>query len=120
MINDSDIVPPPIGTAVISKTATSDTKTIWKIDTSPPNRLIKNMILNTHPIIDPSWCKLVPKPTKVSETSSGIPIFLAASIFTGKLAAEEQVAKEVNVGSKIFDQKALTAFLPPAINAYKL
>ena len=58
IINISEIVPPPIGTAVTNKFASNATPSIYI--TSPvvaivvPNKHTKNIILNTDPNIDPS------------------------------------------------------------------
>ena len=54
----SEIVPPPIGTAVINNVATKDTNSILDMPANPeilvPNRHTKNITLNTLPIIEPS------------------------------------------------------------------
>ncbi len=122
IISISDIVPPPIGTAVTNKVA-SNAIPITP-NTSPavaklvPNKHTKNIILNTEPIIDPSLWKLVPNGIVVSAMSSGTPIFLAPSIFTGIHAALEHVANDVSVAGIIFLQYAFTPFFPPATKAY--
>ena len=120
IINVSDIVPPPIGTAVTSNVASNAMPIILSIDTSLPNKYTKNIILNTLPIIEPSLWKLVPSGIVVSAISFGTPIFLAQSVLTGIEAAEEHVAIDVTVAGKIFFQYAITPSLPAAINAYKL
>ena len=104
IINVSEIVPPPIGTAVTNKVARSATPTIVNKDTSLLKRLTKNIILKTLPIIEPSLWKLVPSGIVVSAISSLTPIFLAHSIFTGIQAAEDHVASEVIVAGIILFQ----------------
>ena len=105
MINISDIVPPPIGTPVISNVASNAIPIIF-IANPPlngvPNKHTKNIILNIDPIIEPSLWKLVPSGIVVSAISSETPIFLAHSIFTGIDAALEQVASDVNVAGNTF------------------
>ena len=58
IINISDIVPPPIGTAAIRMVAIRETSTILAINDTPIiwvlNKDTKNIILNTLPIIEPS------------------------------------------------------------------
>ena len=58
MINISEIVPPPIGTAVTNKLANKAIPRIPKIspavDILVPNKHTKNMILNTEPMMEPS------------------------------------------------------------------
>ena len=56
----------------------------------------------------------------VSATSSDTFIFFAESIFIGIHAADEHVAKAVNVEGKIFFHQTLTAFVPPDIKAYSV
>ena len=63
---------------------------------------------------------LAPNGITVSAISSGTPIFLVASKFTGIEAALEQVANDVTVGDTAFDQNAFIPSFPPAINAYKV
>ena len=122
IISISEIVPPPIGTAVIRRFANSATPSTPI--TSPvvarlvPNRHTRNIILNTDPIIDPSLWKLVPSGIVVSAMSSGTPIFLAHSIFTGIEAALEHVANAVSVDGNTFFQNLFIPFVPPAIHAY--
>ena len=53
-INISDIVPPPIGTAVTRSVATRATPKTLRVLTSALNKYTKNIILNTLPIIEPS------------------------------------------------------------------
>ena len=104
IISISEIVPPPIGTAVTSKFASSATpnieSTLPTVPTSVPNKHTKNIILNTDPMIEPSLWKLVPSGIVVSAISSGTPIFLADLTFTGIDAALEHVAKAVNKYNK--------------------
>ena len=97
IISISDIVPPPIGTAVINKFASRATPSTPKIspavDMLVPNSPIRNIILNTEPIIDPSLWKLDPNGIVVSAISSGTPIFLLHYIqapLTAALQAMEQ------------------------------
>ena len=104
MIKVSEIVPPPIGKAVISSVASNAIPNILGVDTLLPNKYTKNIILNTLPIIEPSLWKLVPRGIVVSAISSGTPIFLAQLVFTGIEAADEHVAKAVSVAGKIFLQ----------------
>ena len=104
MINISEIVPPPTGTAVTSRVATRETPRTVQILGFILNKYTKNMILNTLPITDPSLWKLVPIGIVVFETSPDIPISFVALMFTGILAADEQVASAVPVGAKIFCQ----------------
>ena len=112
----SDIVPPPIGTAVTSNVASkatpSTSNTLPTVFKLVPKSDTKNIILKTLPIAEPSLWKLVPRETVVSAISSGIPIFLAHSIFTGTLAAEEQVPRAVSPAGIIFFQKALIPLVP--------
>ena len=82
-----------------------------------PNNPTKNIILNTESIIEPSLWKLVPKDTTVPDISSDIPIFLAASRFTGIHAADEHVPTAVTVDGIIFFQNIFNPLLPPAIKA---
>ena len=60
----SDIVPPPIGTAVTNNVATNETNNICiappNVAIFVPNKQTKNITLNTDPIILPSLCKFVP------------------------------------------------------------
>ena len=58
-------------------------------------------------MIEPSLWKLTPIGIVVSAISSGTPIFLAQSVFTGIDAAEEHVAIDVSVAGKILLQYAL-------------
>ena len=122
IINISDIVPPPIGTAAIRMVAIRETSTILAIEDTPIiwvlNNDTKNIILNTLPIIEPSLWKLVPSGIVVSAISEGIPIFLAHSMFIGIDAAEEQVEIDVNVAGNIFFQYFLTPINPFEIYAY--
>ena len=104
IINISDIVPPPIGTAVTSNVARRATPNIFNEETSLLNKQTKNIILNTLPIIDPSLWKLVPSGIVVSAMSSWTPIFLAHIVLTGIDAADEQVPNDVNVAGNIFFQ----------------
>ena len=104
IISVSDIVPPPIGTAVISRVARSATPSILSDEMSLLNKLTKNIILNTLPIIEPSLWKLVPSGIVVSAISFGTPMFLAQAVFTGIEAADEQVARAVSVAGNIFFQ----------------
>ena len=124
IISISDIVPPPIGTALTNNVATNATPNICKtlpiLEIFVPNKHTKNIILNTEPIIEPSLWKLVPIGIVVSAISSGTPIFFAHSTFIGIEAALEHVAKDVTVGGIIFFQKALTPFFPADINAYNV
>ena len=119
MISISEIVPPPIGTAVTRRVAIRAIPIIWA--TSPnvtmlvPNKHSRNIILKALPIDEPSLWKLVPRETVVSAMSSGTPIFLVHSIFTGTLAADEQVPNDVKADGIIFFQNALIPFLPAAI-----
>lgn len=106
----SEIVPPPIGTAVTSKFAINATIITCPIPGFVPNKQTKNIILNTEPIIDPSLWKLVPSGIIVSAISSETPIFLDACVFTGIEAADEQVASDVIVAGIIFFQNALLLF----------
>ena len=112
IIKVSDIVPPPIGTAVINKLAINATINTLPIPPNPltsvPNKHTKNIILNTLPIIEPSLWKLVPNGIIVSAISSDTPIFFDVSTLTGIHAAEEQVAKDVTVEGIAFFQKAFT------------
>ena len=121
IISISDIVPPPIGTAVINKFASRATPSTPKIspavDMLVPNSPIRNIILNTEPIIDPSLWKLEPNGIVVSAMSDGTPIFLLACIFEGIHAALEHVPNAVAVGVKAFFQNLLTPVFPPAKNA---
>ena len=55
--------------------------------------------------------KLVPNGIVVSAISSGTPIFLAQSTFTGIEAALEHVAIDVNVAGHIFFQYNFIPFL---------
>lgn len=103
-INISDIVPPPIGTAVTRSVATRATPKTLRVLTSALNKYTKNIILNTLPIIEPSLWKLVPSGIVVSATSSGTPMFLAQAVFTGIDAALLQVARLVNVTGRTFLQ----------------
>ena len=114
----SEIVPPPIGTAVTNKFAINATIIICPIPAFVPNKHTKNIILNTEPIIEPSLWKLVPSGIIVSAISGETPIFLAAVTFAGIDAAEEHVASDVIVAGIIFFQKTIIPFFPPAINAY--
>ena len=58
IINISEIVPPPIGTAVTNNVDTNAIANIPNmpvpVDTFIPNKHTKNIILKTEPIIDPS------------------------------------------------------------------
>lgn len=107
-------MPPPIGTAVTNKVASKAIPSTLdispKVESEVPNKLTKNIILNTLPIHEPSLWKLVPNETVVSAISVGTPIFLVHSIFTGTLAADEHVPKLVNADGIIFFQNALTPF----------
>ena len=122
IISISEIVPPPIGTAVTNKLASKATPNTIKI--SPvvaklvPNRHTKNIILKTEPIIEPSLWKLVPNGIVVSAISSGTPIFLLHSIFTGIDAALEHVANAVKVDGNAFFQNTFIPVFSPAIHAY--
>ena len=124
MISISDIVPPPIGTPVINKLASRATPKTCNIAPGVfivvPNKHTRNIILNIDPIIDPSLWKLDPIGIVVSAISSGTPIFLADSIFTGIDAALEHVASAVNVGASAFFQNVFTPYFPPAKNAYNV
>ena len=104
IINASDIVPPPIGTAVTRSVAKRAIPNTFNVLTSALNKLTRNIILNTLPIIEPSLWKLVPNGIVVSAISSGTPIFLAQSVFTVIDAAEEHVAIDVRVAGKILLQ----------------
>ena len=120
----SDIVPPPIGTAVTRSVAIREIPNIWStppaVYTFVPNKHTKNIALNTEPIIEPSLWKLVPRGIKVSAISSETPIFLEVCRFTGIDAALEHVASAVNVAGKTNFQNLLTPSLPPAMNAYSV
>ena len=117
----SEIVPPPIGTAVTNNVATNDTNKICitppNVATFVPNKHTRNIILNTEPIMLPSLCKFVHNGIDDSAMSLDIPIFSAASIFTGIEAPLEHVASDVTVGGTMCFQKAFTPFFLPAINA---
>lgn len=110
----SDIVPPPIGTAVTNNVATNETNNICIVPPNVaifvPNKQTKNITLNTDPIILPSLCKFVPSGIDVSAISLDIPMLLVASIFTGIEAALEHVASAVTVGGIAFFQNILTPF----------
>lgn len=54
IINISDIVPPPIGTAVTSRVANKEISNILVFDIFALNKHTRNIILNTLPIIEPS------------------------------------------------------------------
>ena len=104
IINISDIVPPPIGTAVTRSVASSETASTLMNGMFILNKLTKNIILNTLPIIEPSLWKFVPRGITVLAISSLAPAFFADSIFTGMEAAEEQVDKAVIVAGNILFQ----------------
>ena len=117
----SEIVPPPIGTAVTNNVATRETSKICitppNVATFVPNKHTRNITLNTEPIMLPSLCKFVPNGIDVSAISFETPIFSVASILTGIEAPLEHVARAVTVGGITCFQKALTPFFFPAINA---
>ena len=119
----SEIVPPPIGTAVISRLAIIAVIMIWKIldtdETSVPNKYTRNIILKTLPITEPSLWNDVPNGIVVSAMSSETPIFLAHFKLAGIDAAEEHVDIEVAVAGRMFFQNDLTPFFPAAMNAYR-
>ena len=123
IINISEIVPPPIGTAVINKLASKSTPntptTSPPVASDVPNKHTKNIIFNTEPIIEPSLWKLVPNGIVVSAISAGTPIFLLHCIFIGIDAALEHVASDVYVDGSTFFQNTVTPFIPPAIKAYR-
>ena len=70
-------------------------KGIWKI----PN---KNAIFVIADSTEPSMCMVAPMGRTMLLISSGTPIFLQASMFTGRVATELWVAKAVTAGLKIF------------------
>lgn len=85
-----------------------------------PNIANKNIIFNTVPMLDPSICVAAPRDKLTPLISSLIFSFLVVSMFTGRVAMDEQVAREVNADGPIFFHKALTPFFPFAKKAYKL
>ena len=113
----SEIVPPPIGTAVTNKVTSNHTTNTLKNPTLLPNRDTRNIILNAEPIIEPSLWKLVPRGIMVSAISAETPNFFAVSIFTGIDAALEHVASAVTVDGIIFFQNTFTPLIPAAMYA---
>ena len=104
MINISLINPPP-GIAPITApfiNATANTANIIPgLVISVPNNPNRNAIFNTPVTTEPSLCMFAPNGITVSAISSGTPICLAETKFTGIQAALEQVATAVTVGQEV-------------------
>ena len=97
----------------LARTATTIASSARPVVKSWPNMPNRNATLMMADIAEPSMCIVAPSGTTMFETSLGMPVSSATSMFVGIVATEEHVPKLIAAGRNSFENMTFAAPLPP-------